>query len=86
MQVKVKLGNDWWLFPTDREFTKKELDLFSRVPIIAPLNVGENVRFFNIQKKKIVKKMISNIAMAYYQGFKPILKKDGVIVFKELGK
>lgn len=84
MQVKIKLGNDWWLLPADREFTKKELQPFSDVPFVEPLEVGQSVRFFDIRSKKIVKQIIATIAMNYYQGFKPTLK-GGSIVFKELG-
>ncbi len=84
MQVKIKLGNDWWLLPSKQEFSEKELKLFSDVPYVAPLQVGETVRFFDMQPKKKVKIIISKIGTAYYQGFKPFLK-GGSIAFKELG-
>ncbi len=81
MQVKIKLGKDWWLLPSVQEFTQKELAAYSDVPYIAPLKAGERVRFLDLRKKKLVKQIISMIAMAHYQGLEPHLE-DGTIIFK----
>ncbi len=81
MQVKIKLGKEWWMLPSDREFTKKELDLFRDVPYISVLGVGEEVRFFAIRKKRLVKVILANIALRHIEGFKPVLK-DGAISFR----
>lgn len=83
MWIKIKLGKDWWLLPSDREFSKRDLLHFHDVPYIAPLEAGETVKFFNIKKKKVVKQILAIIALNYSEGYKPYLK-DGSIVFKKI--
>jgi hypothetical protein len=85
MQVKIKLGREWWLMPIKGEFTKKELDIYSDVPYIAPLEMGKSVKFFPIQKRSNVKKWLGMIKEAYLKGYKPVKNKMGGISFKELG-
>lgn len=82
MQVKIKLGDDWWMLPCPQEFTEKELELFHDVPYVAALQPGEMVKFFDMRPKKKVKVIISTIGSMHYQGFIPYLK-DGIITFKK---
>jgi hypothetical protein len=86
MQVKIKLGREWWLMPIKGEFTKKELEPYFRVPYLAPLEMGEAVKFFGLQKKSLAKKWLGMIEKAYSEGYKPVRNKVGGISFKKIKK
>lgn len=80
MQVKIQLGDEWWMLLSDREFSKEELEPFLKVPFVEILKPGERARFLDIRMKKHVKIIMAQIVMNFWDGQKPELK-DGSITF-----
>lgn len=81
MQVKIKLGRQWWLLPTAQEFTEDELKPFMRVARIGVLQTGESVHFFDMQEKARVLEILEIVKKAAQHRMKPTLSPGMGIAF-----
>jgi hypothetical protein len=82
MQVKVKLGREWWLIPIKGEFTEEELAPLLHKNQVEVLQKGETVRFFNLQPKKTVLRSLVYIKNAVQQGYKMKYKHGAIEFYK----
>jgi hypothetical protein len=77
MQVKIKLGREWWMLPSKNELTEWQFEPFKDVPYVGILQAGESVRFFELQTKERVIEILTLVKKAAEQSMKPTLSRQG---------
>jgi hypothetical protein len=82
MQVKIKLGREWWMLPIKGDFHETELLPFLHDGQVEILQNGEAVKFFNLQPKKTVLRTLVYIKHYAEKGYKMKYKHGAIEFYK----
>lgn len=85
LQVTIKLGREWWLVPTKKDFTEKDIEKYKDVPYIGLAEEGKSYRFFNVRTNIHAIWLLDNIKRAHESGLRPMMRK-GSLVWKPVNK